>query len=135
TRPTTPTSRTKRSQSGSFSVFIVVTPSWRGKIGWPAPRAAFSSSEASAPTARPECMSTNRRSLADRLRRRPCSQPLRRCRGRGRSSRTQPVCLELILRLLYVVHAALYRCVHAGGGVERRSAVDLAAACNIEVGR
>ena len=47
----------------------------------------------------------------------------------------QPLCLELILRLLFVVHAPLYRCVHAGVGIERRSAVDLAAARNIEFGR
>jgi hypothetical protein len=42
---------------------------------------------------------------------------------------------ELILRLLFVVHAPLYRCVHAGVGIERRNAVDLAAARNIECGR
>jgi hypothetical protein len=46
-----------------------------------------------------------------------------------------PFCLKLVLCLLFVVYAPLYRRVHAGLGIERRSAVDLAAARNIEFGR
>jgi hypothetical protein len=47
----------------------------------------------------------------------------------------QPLGFELILRLLFVVRAPLYRCFRAGVGIERLSAVDLAAARNIECGR
>jgi len=40
--------------------------------------------------------------------------------------------LKLILRLLLVVATSLYRGIHAGIGIERGSAVDLAAPRNIK---
>jgi hypothetical protein len=47
--------------------------------------------------------------------------------------KTRPLCFKLTFRLLFVVHASFYGCAHAGVGIERRSAVDLAAALDIEL--
>jgi len=41
--------------------------------------------------------------------------------------------LKLILRLLLIVHASLYRCVHAGVRIECGSAVDAATSFNIKL--